>query len=104
MDFFDMNFSTLFLEKHGKANFDNIKKQIIQENSINYNDSYIEVIFKIAFLEFFGLTINEIKKMIEDIMPGQQVNIESLNSTHKESISAIQKYLQVATENPNQLK
>ncbi len=104
MDFFDMNFSTLFLEKHGKANFDNIKKKIIQEHSINYNDLYIEIIFKIAFLEFFGLTLNEIKKMIQDIMPGQQVNIESLNSTHKESISAIQKYLQVATENPNQLK
>lgn len=102
MDFFDMKFSTLFLEKHGKANFDNITKQIIQENSLNYNDSYIEVIFKIAFLEFFGLTHNEIKKMIEDIMSYQQVNIEELYYTHKKSISTIQKYLQVATENPNQ--
>ena len=33
MDFFDMNFSTLFLEKHGKEMFDKIAKQIIQENS-----------------------------------------------------------------------
>ena len=52
----------------------------------------------------FGPQKGATKKMIQDIMPGQQVNIESLNSTHKESISAIQKYLQVATENPNQLK
>ena len=102
MDFFYMNFSELFLEKHGKSNFDNIQKQIIQENSTGYNDSYIEVIFKIAFLEFFGLAPNEIKKMIEDIMPDQKINIEDLFFKHKESISIIQKYLQVATENSNQ--
>ena len=102
MDFFDMNFSKLFLEKHGKSNFDNIKKQIIQENSTDYNDSYIEVIFKIAFLGFFGLAPNEIKKMIEDIIPGQQTNIENLSSTHKESISKIQQYLRNATKNYKQ--
>lgn len=102
MDFFDMNFSMLFLEKHGKSNFDNIKKQIIQENSTNYNDSYIEVIFKIAFLEFFGLAPDEIKKMVEDIMPNQQVNIENLSSTHKESISKIQQYLRNSTKNYKQ--
>ena len=73
MDFFYMNFSELFLEKHGKSNFDNIQKQIIQEKSTGYNGSYIEVIFKIAFLEFFGLAPNEIKKMIEDIMPDQNL-------------------------------
>lgn len=35
-------------------------------------------------------------------MSYQQVNIEELYYTHKKSISTIQKYLQVATENPNQ--
>lgn len=48
MDFFDMNFSTLFLEKHGKLVFKDIEKHIIQESSICYNHEYIEVIFKIA--------------------------------------------------------
>ena len=99
MDFFNMNFSELFLEKHGKSNFDDIQKQIIQENSTGYNNSYIEVIFKIAFLEFFGLTPNEIKKMMEDIMPGQKINIEDLFFKHKKSISKVQKYLRNTTNN-----
>ncbi len=98
MDFFDMNFSTLFLERHGKLIYDKIEKQIIEENSSHYDENYIEIIFKIAFLDFFGLTLNEIKKMIEDIMLGQQVNIENLSSIHKKSIFAIQKYLKEATK------
>ncbi len=99
MDFFDMNFSTLFLEKHGKLAFKDIEKHIIQESSICYNHEYIEIIFKIAFLQFFGLAPNQIKKMVENIMPGQQINIDDLFSKHKKSISTIQKYLQVATKN-----
>ena len=37
--------------------------------------------------------------MVENIMPGQQINIDDLFSKHKKSISTIQKYLQVATKN-----
>lgn len=99
MDFFDMNFSTLFLEKHGKLAFEDIERQIKQENSVCYDNNYIEVIFKIAFLGFFGLTPSETKKMIEDIMPGQQVDIEKLNFTHKKSIFKIQRYLRDVTNN-----
>lgn len=102
MDFFDMNFSTLFLERHGKLIYDSITKQIMQENSTLYNKEYIEIIFKVAFLSFLGLAPSEIKKMIEDIMPGQQVNIEKINSVHRESISKIQNYLQEATKNSKQ--
>lgn len=102
MDFFDMNFSKLFLERHGKLVYDKIEKQIIQENSTRYNDDYIEIIFKIAFLDFFGLNLNETKKMIEDIMPDQQVNIEEISSIHKASITKIQEYLRKATENTKQ--
>ncbi len=98
MDFFDMNFSELFLEQHGKLVYDKIEKQIIQEKSTRYNDDYIEIIFKVAFLGFFGLNLNETKKMIEDIMPGQQVNIEEISSIHKESITKIQEYLRKAIE------
>lgn len=59
MDFFDLNFSVLFLEKHGKLVFEDIKTQIMQENSVCYNDNYyIEVIFKIAFFDFLGFTQN----------------------------------------------
>lgn len=67
MDFFDMNFSTLFLEKHGKDRYDKIFRQIIQEKS-TANDDYIESLFKVAYLDFFGLDNDSINKMIKDIM------------------------------------
>ena len=56
MDFFDMNFSTLFLDKHGKEIFEKISKQITQEKIDICDNNYIEIVFKIAFLDFFGLT------------------------------------------------
>lgn len=68
MDFFDMNFSSLFLEKHGKEKFDKIVKQIIQENSNEHDNNYVEILFKVAYLEFFGLDSFAIDKMIKDIM------------------------------------
>ena len=68
MDFFDMNFSTLFLEKHGKKQFDKIVKQIIQENSNKHDNNYVEILFKVAYLGFFGLDSSAIDKMIKNIM------------------------------------
>ena len=68
MDFFDMNFSTLFLEKHGKDKFDKIVKQIMQENSNEYDNNFIEILFKVAYLEFFGLDSSTIDKMLKDLM------------------------------------
>lgn len=100
MDFFDMKFSTLFLEKHGKEKFNDISKRIMQEKQSvadNSND-YIEIIFKIAFLDFFGLDNDVIKKMIENIMNCHQINVEQMKKIHKNSISEIQKYLQSAMD------
>jgi hypothetical protein len=100
MDFFDMEFSTLFLEKHGKENFENINRQILQEKQfiINNNNDYIEIVFKIAFLDFFGLDNDTIRKMIENIMNCHQINIEQMKSIHKNSINEIQKCLQSAMD------
>ena len=64
MDFFDMNFSTLFLEKHGQLVFDEICNEIKKENS----STDIELVFKISLLDFWGLKCSEIDKMIKDIM------------------------------------
>ena len=100
MDFFDMKFSTLFLEKHGKDDFENINRQILQEKQLitnNIND-YIEVVFKIAFLDFFGLDNDVIRKMIENIMNCHEINVEQMKRIHKNSISEIQKYLQSAMD------
>lgn len=98
MDFFDMKFSTLFLEKHGKEKFNDISKRIMQEKQFvadNSND-YIEIIFKIAFLDFFGLDDNVIKSMIEDMMKCDHVNVNQIKTIHKESIDEIQRHLQSA--------
>lgn len=100
MDFFDMKFSTLFLEKHGKEKFNDISKRIMQEKQYDADNSndYIEIIFKIAFLDFFGLDNDVIKKMIENIMNCHQINVEQMKKIHKNSISEIQKYLQSAMD------
>lgn len=99
MDFFDMNFSTLFLDKHGKEIFRKITKQITQEKPDICDKNYIEVVFKIAFLDFFGLDNDVIKRMIEDIMNCHQVNVGKIKTVHKKSINEIQKYLQSAMDN-----
>lgn len=98
MDFFNMNFSTLFSEKHGKQEFDNISEQILREKPLTNNNNYTEVVFKVAFLDFFGLDDSTIEKMIKDIMKFPNVNIAEIKSVHKASISEIQKYLKSAME------
>lgn len=95
MDFFVMNFSELFSEKHGKQLFDEISNQILLENG-NTNNNYIELVFKYAFFDFFGLDISTIKNLIEDTMLIQDINIEEIQSVHKCSIKQIQSYLQSA--------
>ena len=64
MDFLNMNFSTLFLEKHGQQIFDSICKEIVKENS----SDDVELVFKISLFDFWGLKCSEIDKMIKDIM------------------------------------
>ena len=92
MGFFDMNFNNLFYEKHGKVIYETITKKIAQE-SPNYTNEYIEVIFKIAYLGFFGLSDNAIQQMIKDIMPNQKVDVVNMKKLNTSSIKEIQKYL-----------
>lgn len=97
MDFFNMNFSELFKEKHGIQLFNDISNQIIIENS-NINDrNCIEIVFKISFFDFFGLDEDTIKSLIRDTMQNQTVNIKEIKSIHNHSIKKIQKYLKSAT-------
>lgn len=97
MDFFNMNFSELFKEKHGIQLFNNIINQIVIENSNINNKNCIEIVFKVAFFDFFGLDENTIKSLIRDTMQNQTVNIKEVKSIHKHSIKQIQKYLKSAT-------
>ncbi len=96
MDFFDMSFSNLFSNKHGDQIFNAISNRILQEISKKDDAEYVEIVFKVAFLSFFGLDDNSIKKLIEDTMSKQNVNVKEIKITHKNSIKEIQKYLQSA--------
>ena len=96
MDFFDMNLSNLFSDKHGNQTFYAISNKIIQEKSKKDDAEYVEIVFKVAFLDFFGLTDDAIKKLIEDTMLKPNVNVKGIKQIHKDSIKEIQKYLQDA--------
>lgn len=95
MDFFDTDFAKVFLEKHGKAKTDEIIKQIKQESiGVEIDNRYIEIIFKTAFFDFFGLNAEEIKGIIEDFMPSEQVDVKNTKDIHKSSINNIQRCIQ----------
>ncbi len=96
MDFLDMNFNELFMKKHGKKVFNQIKNQIIQECFKQVSNEYIETIFKIAYLNFWGLSNSIIKQIIKDVLPNQQINVQEIQNIHKKSIYYIQKYLQLS--------
>jgi len=96
MDFLDMNFNELFMKKHGKKVFNQIKNQIIQECFKQVSNEYIEIVFKIAYLNFWGLSNSIIKKIIKDVLPNQQINVQEIQNIHKKSIYYIQKYLQLS--------
>ena len=99
MDFFKMKFCTLFLEKHGKTIFDKICKMIEKENSEQYNEKYIEIIFKISFLNFCGVEEKSIKQMLNDNMDTTiPLNIKIIKELHKDSINEIQTYLKSSME------
>lgn len=97
MDFFDINFSRIFLEKHKKKAFNSVVKQINLEKE-NASDNDIEVVFKFAFFDFFGMDEIDIKNFIENIMPGIKVNVGEIKSIHEKSISDIQKFLKDVME------
>lgn len=96
MDFFDMNFSNLFSDKHGNQIFNAISDKIMKEKSIKCDTEYVEIVFKVAFLDFLGLQDDSIKKLIEDAMLNTNINVKEIKLIHKDSIEEIQKYLQDA--------
>lgn len=100
MDFFNMNFSELFKEKHGINVFHDISNKILLENSID-SSNYIELVFKIAFFDFWGLDESVIQNIINDTMLLQNISIKNLKFIHQNSIKNIQKYLQSTIDTEN---
>ena len=89
-----MDFSKLFLDKHGKVIFEEVTNKINEEKTEECNLEYISIVFKIAFLDFFGLDKTSIQKLINSIYNDKTINIENILSLHMVSVETIKKYLQ----------
>lgn len=98
MDFFDMNFSKIFLEKHGEVVYNKIIDEIIKEEANKIDNTSIEIIFKVAFLSFLGIEESQIKNMLDDIYKNNKINVEEILIIHSKSINLIKKYLKLNME------
>lgn len=91
MEGLGIDFSEIFLRKHGKKTFQDIIAQIKIENKSNCDKKYIDIVFAVAFLTYLEVdNINQI--YILGNIP-QNINIDNIQKIHKKSISKIQEYI-----------
>lgn len=93
MDFFEMDFSKLFLEKHGNKIFDDIVSVIKKEKVDKCDLEYISIVFKIAFLDFFKLKNSDIQTLTNELYSKDLINVDEILTIHNESINLIKDYL-----------
>ena len=87
-----INFKELFLKKHGEQVFKDIVKQIKVEYNGDCDISYIDTVFTVAFISYFGVTdINKIR-LLGGI--SKEIDIKNIQVIHKKSISIIQNYIE----------
>ena len=91
MEGLSIDFSEIFLRKHGKKVFLNISNQIKKEYKGNCDTQYIKNVFAIAFLTYIGVDdINKIY-LLGDIP--KNIDIKNIQDIHKKSILQIQNYI-----------
>lgn len=98
MDFLT-DFSKLFIEKHGPEVHNKICNNIKKEAPSKYNDEYVQIIFKIALLNYWGISDNRILDFLKNTNNINNINITDLKQIHKISIKEIQKYVKIASNN-----
>lgn len=98
--FLDIDFSRLFKDKHGIKIYDEITKKIEKEKTSNCDNNYIEAIFRVAFLGYFGLDENALDNMLKDIECKE--DISHINKIHKNSIKIIRDYI-IKTNSENKI-
>lgn len=89
--YLDIEFSKLFKDKHGDKIFDDINSKIKAERVEECDYNYIEAIYRVAFLGYFGLDNKALNNMLKDI--DCKDDIEKINKLHKETIKIIRKYI-----------
>ena len=92
MEGLDINIRERFYKKHGEKIFKEIVKQIEEEYNGNCDINYIETIFTVAFISYFGVTDTSKIRLLAGI--SKDMDIKSIQKVHKRSISVIQKYIE----------
>lgn len=98
MESLGINFKELFVKKHGEQVFKNIVKQIKVEHNGDCDISYIDTVFTVAFISYFGVADTSKIRLLGGI--SKDVDIKSIQKIHKKSISIIQNYIE-NTNNKN---
>ena len=98
MESLGINFKELFLKKHGEQVFKDIVKQIKVEYNGDCDISYIDIVFTVAFISYFGVTDTSKIRLLGGI--SKDIDIKSIQKIHNKSIRIIQKYIENSnTEN-----
>ena len=92
MESLGINFKELFLKKHGEQVFKDIVKQIKVEYNGDCDISYIDIVFTVAFISYFGVTDTNKIHLLGGI--SKDIDIKSIQKIHKKSISQIQNYIE----------
>ena len=88
----DINFKELFLKKHGELIFKNIVNQIKVEYNGNCDTNYIDMVFSVAFISYFGVNDTSKIRLLGGI--SKDIDIKNIQKIHKKSISIIHKYIE----------
>ena len=94
MEGLDINFRERFYKKHGEKIFKDIVKQIEGEYNSNCDINYIDIIFTVAFISYFGVTDTSKIRLLGGISKDRYIDINQIQKTHKKSILQIQEYIQ----------
>ena len=92
MESLDINFRERFYKKHGEKIFKDIVKQIKREYNGNCDINYIDIIFTVAFISYFGVTDKNKIRLLGGI--SKDIDIKSIQKIHNKSIRVIQNYIE----------
>lgn len=98
MESLGINFNELFLKEHGSKIYNDISNLIREENPEQYNTDYRDMIFTIAFFDYFGLTNENAIYSLTELKPNKDIKISDILKIHKNSISCIKKYIKTTVE------
>ena len=96
MESLGINFREIFLKKHGEQIFKDIVKQIEAEYNGDCDISYIDTVFTVAFISYFGVTDISKIRLLGGI--SKDVDIKNIQNIHKTSINRIQQFIKITIE------